>query len=123
MPSATGTPSADHVPVASTCRRVVRIPEQPLEPLRRQLGVSNRVLNGLVAEIALDRAGIDAIVSQLVAAGMTQHVRVHLELELCLLAGPLDQGLKASAGERHATLTDKDEWMTFGSRAVAYAAP
>ena len=50
-----------------------------------------------MTEIGLDRAGIDAIISQLVAAGMTEHVRVSFELQLCLLACSLNQRLKAPA--------------------------
>ena len=53
-----------------------------LKPSGRQLCVAHRVLDRLVAQIALDRAGIDAIVGQLVAAGVTQHVWVYLHRDL-----------------------------------------
>jgi len=36
----------------------------------------------LVPEIGLQRAGIGAVICELVAAGVPQHVRVHQELEL-----------------------------------------
>jgi hypothetical protein len=39
------------------------------------------VLDRLVTEICLDRAGIDAVVRQLETAGMPQHVRVYLHIE------------------------------------------
>ena len=39
------------------------------------------MLDRLVAEIGLDRSGIDAVVSQLEAAGVAQHLRVDLHIE------------------------------------------
>ena len=39
------------------------------------------MLDRLVAQIALDGAGIDAVVRQFVAAAMPQHVRVDLHVE------------------------------------------
>jgi hypothetical protein len=50
-------------------------PEVP-EPIRCQLGVAHRVLDVLVAEICLQRAGVVAGVGQGVAAAVPQHVRV-----------------------------------------------
>ena len=47
------------------------------EPVRRQLGVAHRVLDVLVAEVGLHRPRVCALVGELVAAGMAQHVRVH----------------------------------------------
>jgi len=46
-----------------------------LEPSRCQFGVARRMLDRLVTQIALDRAGIVALIGQLIAAGVTQHVR------------------------------------------------
>jgi hypothetical protein len=57
-------------------------PEIP-EPQRRQLGVSDGVLDRLVAQIALDRARIDAIIRQLVPAAMPQHVGVETPARFC----------------------------------------
>jgi hypothetical protein len=59
------------------------IPPQSFEPHRTKLGVSHRVPDVLVAEIGLDRAGIDA-----------KHVRVHREAELGARAEPLHHLLK-----------------------------
>jgi hypothetical protein len=44
-----------------------------------------------VAEIGLDGPGIDAVVGQLEAAGVAQHVRVDLHIEVCSLTSALDQ--------------------------------
>jgi hypothetical protein len=57
-------------------------PEIP-EPQRRQLGVSDGVLDRLVAQIALDRARIDAIIRQLVPTAMPQHVGVETPAKFC----------------------------------------
>jgi len=34
-----------------------------------------------MAEVALDHAGIDAIIGQFITTGMTQHVRVYFHVE------------------------------------------
>ena len=47
-----------------------------LEPLRRQLSVAHRALDELVAQIGLQRSRIVARVSQSVAGGVAQHVRM-----------------------------------------------
>ena len=51
-------------------------PPKILEPIRRQLGVPNRMLDVLVPEVLLQDAGVVAIVGQLEPAGVAQHVRV-----------------------------------------------
>ena len=57
------------------------------------------MLDRRVAEIGLDRPGIDAVVSQLEAASMAQHVRVDLHIEPSSLASALDHCLIATLGE------------------------
>src|SRR5580693_264449 len=57
------------------------------------------MLDRLVAEIGLDRSGIDAVVGQLEAAGVAQHVRVDLHIEAYSLTSALDHRLKATLGE------------------------
>jgi hypothetical protein len=57
------------------------------------------MLDRLVAKIGLDRPGIDAVVGQLEAAGVAQHVRVDLHIEACSLTSALDHRLKAALGE------------------------
>ena len=63
----------------------------------------------LVAEIALDRAGILAGVRQLVAGGVADHMRVALKRQAGLLTGLVDHPIEAVAIERGAALIDKDE--------------
>jgi hypothetical protein len=46
--------------------------------------VAHRMSDVLVAEIILDRAGVVTVAGQLVARGMAQHVRMHLEWQLGL---------------------------------------
>jgi hypothetical protein len=58
------------------------ISEKFLEPLRRQSRIARRILNIAVAEIGLDRARVMAIVGELVAAGMTEHVGVGLDAQI-----------------------------------------
>jgi hypothetical protein len=53
-----------------------------LEAGRRQLGIAHRVLDVLVAEIRLQRTGIDAVIGELEAACVPQHVRMHWETEI-----------------------------------------
>jgi hypothetical protein len=45
-----------------------------LEPLRRQGGVARRILDVAMPEIRLDRPRIVAVICELVAAGMAEHV-------------------------------------------------
>ena len=52
-----------------------------------------------MAEVGLDRSAIDAVVGQLEAAGVAQHVRVDLHMEPSSLASVLDHRLKATLGE------------------------
>jgi hypothetical protein len=47
-----------------------------LEPARRQLGVSHRVLDIAVAEVGLQRSRIVALVGQCKTTGVAQHVRM-----------------------------------------------
>jgi len=64
-------------------------------PGRRQLSVAHGVLDRLVAQIALDRTDMDALIGQLVATGVAQHVRVDLHIEARSLSCALDHCLKA----------------------------
>jgi hypothetical protein len=57
------------------------------------------MLDRPVPEVGLDRAGVDALVSQLKSAGMTKHVRVDLHFEAGSLASALDHCLKDTLGE------------------------
>jgi hypothetical protein len=58
-----------------------------LEPLRRQRGVARGVLNIATPEVQLDRPGIVAIIGELIAAGIAQHVVIGLDTEFGRGAG------------------------------------
>src|SRR5215212_3025347 len=53
------------------------------EALGGELGVAHRVLDGLVPEIMLHSPRVLAVVGQLIAARMPQHVRVYRERKCC----------------------------------------
>ena len=72
------------------------IPKQALKARRRELGVSDGVLDRLVAQIALDGARIDAVVRQFVAAAMPQHVRVDLHVKARRASRTFHHGLEAA---------------------------
>jgi hypothetical protein len=56
------------------------------------------MLDRLVTKIGLDCSGIDAVVGQLEAAGVAQHVSVDLHTQSCSLTSALDHRLKATLG-------------------------
>src|SRR5260370_8432585 len=72
-------------------RNPVRNQSEHLSAIAGIRTVADRMLNISVAQIVLQRPGIDAVVGELVASGMSEHVRVRLEREPRLLAGPLHQ--------------------------------
>jgi hypothetical protein len=102
-PKAIGVRGTFHAQVATL------VSEEAFEARRRQLGIAHRVLDRLVAEIALDRAGIDALIGQLIAASVPEHVRVYLHVETRSLARTVHHRLEASGREWRAALADKDE--------------
>jgi hypothetical protein len=54
---------------------------KPFEPIRSQRRVAHRRGDGAVAQIMLDRSDVLAVIGQLVAAAMTEHVTVDEEPE------------------------------------------
>jgi hypothetical protein len=58
------------------------ISKEFLEPQRRQGGVARRILDVAMPEIRLDRSRVVAIVGELVAAGVPQHVGVRLDAQI-----------------------------------------
>jgi hypothetical protein len=64
----------------------------PEAPVGCQLDVAHRVLHVPVTEVRLQRPGIVGGIGERVAAGMAQHVRVHVDPERC------DIGHQPSAG-------------------------
>jgi len=47
------------------------------EPRRRKLGIANRVLDIAVAEIGLQGSRIMPCIGQRIAAGVSEHMRMH----------------------------------------------
>jgi hypothetical protein len=79
------------------------------EPIRRQLGVTDRVLDILMAEIGLQGAGIVPFIGQREAPGVTQHVGVSLETELGSRPSALHKPRKPRCGERCSALGGEHE--------------
>src|SRR5271170_3434390 len=76
------------------------VPPEILEAIRRQFAVAHGVRDVAVAEVVLKAPRIHALVRQLVAAGVPQHVRMHDELELGCNAEPGDHLAEACGRER-----------------------
>ena len=91
-----------------SARRIRSSPEV-LEPARRQLGVSHRVLDVAVAEVSLQRPGIVALVGQRKATGVAQHVRMSRKAQLGLDTSALHHARKACRRERRAPLAGEYE--------------
>ena len=62
-----------------------------LEPIRRHFGVPNRVHDVFVAHVVLQGSSVVPIVGELVAGGVSQHVRVDREREPCGFPSPGDR--------------------------------
>ena len=67
------------------------------------------MLDRLVAKVGLDRSGIDAVVGQLEAASVAQHVRVDLHIEAYSLTSALNHRLEATLGEWRAAFRCEHE--------------
>src|SRR4029077_3815137 len=80
-----------------------------LEAGRRQLGVAHRVLDVLVPEIRLQRTGVDAVIGELEAAGMSEHVRMHWKVEASRHTEPGDHLAESRRRERCTTFAREDE--------------
>jgi hypothetical protein len=80
-----------------------------LEAGRRQLGVAHCVLDVAVAQIGLQRPGIDAVIGELEAACVPQHVRMHWETEIGGNPKPRDHLTKPRGRERRTALRREDK--------------
>jgi hypothetical protein len=85
-----------------------------------------------MAEPPLDRPGVVALIGERIAAGVTEHVRMRLQLEARGHGRPLDHPGKAGGRERRAVLADEDEGRRhalaletsqMSSRSRAFVAP
>src|SRR5690242_19799264 len=74
------------------------IAPEAFETGRGQLGVAHCMLDILVPEVGLQAASVDALVGQLVTAGVTQHVWMNREVKLGRHTQPRHQF--AEAGRR-----------------------
>src|SRR6516164_5429694 len=84
------------------------------EPVRGQGRVANRGHNRSVAEIGLDGARVVAVVGELEAAGVPQHVGMHEEREFRSHARPGNHALISGYGQWRATLRNEDVWGRCG---------
>jgi hypothetical protein len=71
-------------------------------------GVPNRVLIVAMSEVRLQGAGVVAGIGEGEAAGMTQHVRLRLEIESGFHARPLDHLGEAGSREGRAALAHEN---------------
>ena len=74
-------------------RAVISVASKTLEAFRIEFGIKHGVLDVLVAEIALDGAGILPSCGELVAFGVAEHVRVDRKPYAGIEAGAGDQGM------------------------------
>ena len=81
---------------------------EPFEAVGSELRIPDGVLNVSMAEVVLDRTGVVPLVGELEAAGMTQHVRVHMEPEIRLVAGASYDFPHRGAGHCAAALGRED---------------
>src|SRR6266511_1250354 len=58
---------------------------EPLEAIRGKLGVTDGMLDGTMPEVSLQRPGIHAVIGELEAASMAEHVGVNSEVKACRL--------------------------------------
>jgi hypothetical protein len=75
-----------------------------LEPVGRHLGVSDRVLDVLAAEVVLQGPRVVAIVGELERAGVAEHVGMDREWHLGGLPEALDESVEADGADRPAAL-------------------
>ena len=59
-----------------------------LEPVCRQFRVPNRVRDVPVPQVMLDRPRVLAVVDELIAGGVAEHVRVDRKAQTCRFPGP-----------------------------------
>jgi len=68
-----------HIPtVLLTAGLLGLVPPEGFEPIWCECCVARRILDIAMAEVSLQRSGVMAVIRQLVAAGVPQHVHVNL---------------------------------------------
>src|SRR5262249_10711926 len=94
-------------PLHLGCRSL--IPPKPTEWVGRQCGVARRMIQAFVPEVELNMPRRLAIVRQLVAAAMSQHVDMNRELEPGRLPGLFDDPLRGAPAQRLLALAFEHE--------------
>ena len=84
---------------APRCQALTSASPKVLESIGRHFGVSDRVLDVLVAEIVLQSPCVVAIIGELKTTGMAQHVRVDWEWHLGSLVDALDESVEADGAD------------------------
>lgn len=64
---------------------------ETLESVRGKLGVTDRMLDVLVAQVVLQCASVMAVVGEFVAAGVPEHVGMHGEFDAGVLTGSFNE--------------------------------
>src|SRR5262245_41227564 len=82
---------------------------KPIEAVGAQLGISHRVHDVAVAEVVLERAGVDAVIGELEAAGVSEHVRMNGEGKFGQFPSPADHFEEPGSGHRPAAFGVEDE--------------
>src|SRR5262249_46471843 len=73
-----------------------------------QLGIAHSVADGLVAEVRLQRSGIDPVIGEFKAGSVAQHMRMDREAKPGGFAGPLNHAEEACGAERRCPLAGED---------------
>src|SRR5262249_45310718 len=92
------------VPVRESSAPSLSVLPKVFEPVGRHFGVSDRVLDVLVAQVMLQGPRVVAVVGQLEATGMAKHVRVDREWHLGGLAEALNEPVETDGADRSAAL-------------------
>ena len=80
------------------------VPPEVPEPVRAQLGIADRMLDVLVAEVVLQSSSIVAVIGQLEAAGVPEHVWMDCERHLSGLAESSHAMMEPHRADRSTTL-------------------
>src|SRR5262245_40301003 len=83
------------------------VPPKVLEPIGRHFGISDGVLDVLVAEVVLQGPRVVAIIGELEPAGMAKHVRVDGEWHIGGLPEALDEPVETDRADGAAALGNK----------------
>jgi hypothetical protein len=79
------------------------------EPILRQRCVARCILDIAMAQVGLQRSRVMPSVGQRIATGMSQHMRVNLDPQLCSTPSSLDHSREARSAQRRTTLAHEDK--------------